>query len=283
MRHGSKAFGRISRQATVRLVGDISLLLYAIRDVVLWDYVAVDNDDCHKVQMFLRKLTEDFRPARTLTLVQIGPSLFLALSVALARIVDYPLPGNVAGGELIAVDATLKTPRPCTEAERDEIHGQLAEIASSLRSKLRDHLRVLAIPLPGPMALIVAVHGWLLCYPVVYCYLQPDACVTAGTCLNGQSLHVTHVEAVNSLERDRSTHLVCSFSIPSACLPCASTRGCVRMPIMDVGMKHDAVSQNNGPILSRWRSEIQRRFDEQECWRLVRISTEVLVQQHVVL
>jgi len=167
------------------------------------------------------------------------------------------------------------------------LRSALKLIASSIQQKLEQqlctsspegdtttYLAYLDVPSPQPCSVMVAVHGWLLGYPAVYCYLSSTPSGGAS-CLSGQVLNVVQLTAtedlgrsqpkVTSSERHTHDHLVCSFSVPT-----------------------DDNSDSGGHMLSqpwmmRWHQGVKQRFSGQSCWQLKDTAVEMRVQEHVVL
>ena len=110
---------------------------------------------------------------------------------------------------------------------------------------------------------MVAVHGWLLEYPVVYCYVGGAiAGVAQSSCLGGQALSVLCLCArpqISSLQHTPRVHQVMSFSLPACELPAQR------------------------PSVARWFGEMQGRFASQIYWLALELYTETRVEEHVVL
>lgn len=290
---GRRSFGRAAIQ---RLACDVLLLVHGIRDAVLWDFTATDEDGDESAPCaFLTALCESYPPAHGLILVKIGPSLFLAAADALALRLSRPLPGAEGGPDLVAVDGILRAPRLCDASECRVVCTVLSAVAAELCTRLGVHQRdapshvtpsqrpapplLVQLCCPEPAASMVAVHGWLLGYPVVYCYAS-DELGSRTSCLGGQPLHVvqlTAAAAVASLggsnrkggsrapqQAPPPAHLVCSFSLPA------------------IGQDGECALEQD-PRLTRWRHEINERFASQSRWQLEELRVETRVQEHIVL
>uniref|UniRef100_A0A7S4J494 Uncharacterized protein n=1 Tax=Prymnesium polylepis TaxID=72548 RepID=A0A7S4J494_9EUKA len=114
--------------------------------------------------------------------------------------------------------------------------------------------------------MMVAAHGWLLEYPVIYCYVC-DAAASIGrsSCLGGEVLHVIRVTArratgVQQEPRDTEAHVVISFSVPA--------------------LTHASAQPAS---VTRWMSAMRGRFAQQTSWRHNRIDVVPCTQQSVVL
>lgn len=265
----------LRRSTARRAADDVLLLLAGIRTAVLWDYTGwdVDDDDRASCPSGLLAGLHAACPtaAHSLALLSVGPSLFMVHTDALANSCLRPLPGSDEGPRLVAVDQSLPEPRPCDETERLQISSMLGALAATIRdslvslvsakpSAMRSDIRCL--PGPDPEAGLVAVHGWLLEYPIVYCYLQADA---AACCLAGRPLSVVQLWAARATRSMAASpaggpSLVCSFSMPAE---------------EDVFRAHASVGQ--------WREQTEARFRKQTCWTLERIAVEVRVQESVAL
>lgn len=277
----SPTLGRISRSTVRRLANDVLLLLHGIRDAFLWDHTIVDEDDCTAAEAFMSALREHLPAVESLLLVRIGPSLFVAAADALLSRLSQPLPGSDGGAELVAVDAWLPAPRNCDKSESSAVQAALGAVASELccRLETRGALHVpgegaprtlspmLELAAPEPTALMTAVHGWLLGYPLIYCYATELAAGSSATCLSGRSLIVVRVTAlpVATERAPPQPHLVCSFSMP------AEGRSST-----EDGMRDSRCTQ-------RWRDEMTRRFAAQSCWMLDGVTVQTCMQEHVVV
>ena len=272
---------RLSTSGTARLAADVSLLLCGIRAAVLWDYTAFKpppGAGSIPSQCFLRALMEVHARARELGLVLVGETLFLvSVPVIVAKISadaaawesDDP---EELGPEFVAVDGHLKAPE--FVAARS-VRSSLAQLAHALLPQLAAHSKerlegtgasIARCACPEPATTMVAVHGWLLEYPVIYCYAggalaQEVAPCGPSSCLGGVALTIVRVLArcATDPQPDGREHLVVSFSLPAS----------------------DDSTQRLG--VARWVSTMQARFDAQKSWRLDAVRVEKCVQQHVVL
>ena len=276
----ARHLGRVSRSTIHRLACDVLLLLHGIRDAILYDYTA--DNAAGAPRAFLESLAECFEAARDLVLLVIGESFFFIMRGALAKAISRILRGDDGGTELVAVDSGLPAPRPCTAAERRAVHAVFFSIASEIRVQLNEHEQpshaqtprqlaaasplVLKLQAPTPPAAMVAIHGWLLGYPSIFCYAREAP--TAGTsCLGGVPLAVVQLIAscpatlrTAGAAQAPTSHLVCSFSVPAT---------------------EENVAEK--PILQDWRDDARRRFAAQTYWQLERMSVETRVHEHVVL
>jgi hypothetical protein len=262
---------RTGRASRYRLANDILLLLHGIRLAVLWDHSPWDSElmDIHGVppHVFLTSLQDRCPCSHSLKLVCIGPSLFLVHAEALTLALSTdPLPGEEHGAELVAVDRSLEAPRPCTDVELHVVREQLGRTKQALEGVLSAAKTLLVVPPPQPSTSMVAIHGWLLEYPIVYCYAGQVAGEQAHTpgssCLSGCTLAVFHAHA--SRATLPKPHLVCSFSTPA-----------------DEGV--DGHGLELRPTFRRWRQKMQARFERQSCWNFDEVRTELCRQSHVVL
>lgn len=239
--------GSTARRA---LVEDLILLVCGVRVALLWDYWHVDGVDDSgdsdgwsstgsstlqlvQVLSFLAELRQSLPDAEPLVVLCIGPSLFIACAHALSRKLQQDVQSeSLAHVELVAVDACLPAPRMCSADERGAVCTRLRQLGSDLLEAMSSRLAadrtgpMVRLPCPEPATLMVAVHGWLLEYPTIYCHCahidSPHAdsagtCETqqegagAATCLAGQTLTVCVVTAT----RAAAEHRVCSFSLPA--------------------------------------------------------------------
>ena len=275
---GARHLGRVSRSTIQRLACDVLLLLHGIRDAILYDYTA--DKAAGAPRAFLESLAECFEAARDLVLLVIGESFFFIMRGALAKAISRTLRGDDGGTELVAVDSGLPAPRPCTAAERLAVHAVFFSMASEIRAQLNEHEQlshaqtprqlaaasplVLKLQAPTPPAAMVAIHGWLLGYPSIFCYAREAP--TAGTsCLGGVPLAVVQLIASYPARLCKAgaaptSHLVCSFSVPAT---------------------EENVAEK--PILQDWRDDVRRRFAAQTYWQLERMSVETRLHEHVVL
>ena len=275
-------FGRkASRHTKTRLAHDVLLLVHGIRDVLLWDYTGVNTDsdqleiDTFAPCIFLSRLWDEYPPSRGLTLVHIGPSLFLAAVDKVLR--SRTIPGAIEGPTLIAVDRHLPAPRRCSAAEVHEVNSVLSGIIDDLvrlRASKVSPQPLLQLPVPTPASSMVAVHGWLLGYPIVYCFVAGGAS-TEASCLCGYPLSVVRVEAVPASKgfaarkhaMAAAPHLVCSFSLPTASGSCAG---------------NEALGRDT-ELIHHWIQVMMQRFQAQTYWQMVDVSVESCVHEHIVL
>ena len=319
---------RRSARVAGRLASDLLLLVCGVRDAVLWDYWCLaeeaqgaehsagfgfasrDEVPVSRVALYLGALSSMAPAAAALCLLHIGSSLFLVHRTALwHKIVrdEAPSDGPLRRERLVAVDAHLGSPRVCSPEERAEVVRQVHTVAVQIGCCLRaappemgtsptdtpTSAHVMRLGSVG--SLLVTVHGWLLDYPVVYCYVNrsatPESASTSATasCLCSQPLVVVQLwarrkHAATSTPRpvascptqprggdDRAAaHLVCSFSTPAENVPPALVSGGYT--------ELDAL-----PCCRHWCSEVHQRFDRQSGWTLVTLSAETRSQDLVVL
>ena len=309
--------GKLGRHASLRtaLSNDLLLLVCAVRAAVLWDYWSLDGvaeDDgqwstngsaiqLSQLLSFLDDLKASSPEAAVLEALCIGASVFVVNAVALRGMLECG-PGADLGelGDLVAVDAHLPAPRLCSAEERQGICAGLSELSATLldacaRRPLGGPGRqpselLVRLPCPRPAPLMVAVHGWLLGYPSVYCHaaasprgegqesgepLTEAAAVSDGlsdgpaagnaTCLSGHTLSVCVVTVQRRLSGLRlpetapaapqAAHRVCSFSLPAA-----------------------SGAPLERPSVHAWWAGMQARFASAECaalWEEPRLEVQV--------
>lgn len=238
--------------STVRrsLVEDILFLVCGVRVALLWDYWHVDGVDYSgdgdgwssagsstleltQVLSFLNELNQSQPDATPLFALCVGPSLFIVCADTLSRKLQQEAQSESLDVELVAVDACLPAPRMCSADEKRAVSTRLRELSSVVLEAMssRPHAYseaslLMRLPCPQPSTLMVAVHGWLLEYPTIYCHcaqinaLSADSAAAcepqeegagAATCLAGQTLTVCVVTAA----RAAAEHRVCSFSLPA--------------------------------------------------------------------
>ena len=268
--------GSTARRA---LVEDILLLVCGVRVALLWDYWHVDGVEdggdsdgwssagsgtlqLSQVLSFLTELRQSQPDAAPLVALCVGPSLFIVCSDALSRKLQQDVQSENLDVELVAVDAYLPAPRMCSADERRTVCTRLQELGAGLlevmSSRPPAHSQtgpLVRLPCPQPATLMVAVHGWLLEYPIIYCHcaqISPpsaDSAATceprregagAATCLGGQTLTVCVVTAT----RAAAEHRVCSFSL--------SADG-------------DAMDSLERPSVSAWWQMMRARFAVARC------------------
>ena len=144
---------------------------------------------------------------------------------------------------LVAVDRddSASVPRVLTPSERAVVIGRLRALGAEIVRQCHQHhiaealgeqcdagdggktqqhrLLTLTDDCAGP--LLVAVHGWLLEYPVVYCFVNASAETEAcgrPSCLSGEPLRVHRLMARDAAQKDAPSHLVCSFTVPARLL-----------------------------------------------------------------
>ena len=247
--------GKLGWNASLRtaLSNDLLLLVCAVRVAVLWDYWTLDGvveDDggwstngsaiqLSQLLLFLDDLKATSPEAVVLDALCIGASVFVVNASALRGKLER---GPGAELELVAVDAHLPAPRLCSAEERQGICAGMSELSATLLDACarrppdgpgRQPSQLLVrLPCPRPAPLMVAVHGWLLGYPSVYCHATASAkgeaeeplaaAVSDGraagnaTCLGGHTLSVCVVTAQRRATREPAVHRVCSFSLPAA-------------------------------------------------------------------
>ena len=177
------------------------------------------------------------------------------------------------GPEFVAVDGHLDAPEFIAARP---VRFRLAQVARTLLPQLGAHgvesheegavPSLVRCACPEPATTMVAVHGWLLEYPVIYCYAGGASAADAAaggplSCLGGVALAILRVSArcASDVQSSGREHLVVSFSLP-AC---------------------DEPAQR--PSVARWASTMRARFEAQKHWQLDGIRAESCVQQHVVL
>ena len=270
LRHAEAAcerhLGMLGRNSSLRtaLSNDLLLLVCAVRVAVLWDYWTLDgvveNDggwstngsaiQLSQLLSFLDDLKASAPEAAVLEAICIGASVFVVNAAALRRQLERSPGAELGDAELVAVDAHLPAPRLCSEEERQGVCAALSELAATLldawmladarRSRLDERGRqpselLVRLPCPRPARLMVAVHGWLLGYPSVYCHAEAAAASGAlsdgpaagdASCLGGHALSVCVVTAQPRAAPGTApaappaappaAHRVCSFSLPAA-------------------------------------------------------------------
>ena len=270
LRHAEAAcerhLGTLGCNSSLRtaLSNDLLLLVCDVRVAVLWDYWTLDgvveNDDgwstkgsaiqLSQLLSFLDDLKASAPEAAVLEALCIGASVFVVNAAALRRQLERSPGAELGDAELVAVDAHLPAPRLCSEEERHGVCAALSELAATLLDAwmLADARRsrpdgrgqqpselLVRLPCPRPARLMVAVHGWLLGYPSVYCHAEatavsgdPSDGPAAGnaSCLGGHALCVCAVTAQPRAAPGTApaappaappaAHRVCSFSLPAA-------------------------------------------------------------------
>lgn len=286
---GAAAKRRLGKSgARVRaLAADLLLLACGVRVAVLWDFWPLDaGQDGFEAKAgvsvaallaFLEELRGASAAAAPLCLVQLGPSHFLAHRSALAAKLERDLEADL--GELVAVDAALRAPRPCEACERAAVVGRLGALAAPLARSLRSPSpRAPLVRHDCAGALLVSAHGWLLDFPVVYAYVggdepggqEPARAPSASTsCLGGAPLSLCKLTALMVTASAAppphgaaEPHVVCSFSLPAAGDPLAR------------------------PGIASWWATMRSRLAgdaARPCWRDARLETSVAVQDSVVL
>ena len=270
--------------AACQLADDLSILMCGIRSALLWDYWAVEDDSgdfsggLSEAQLcgFLDGVRRAVPAAAGLGLVRIGPSVFVVRSSEIADRLEAEAAELLGGVELVACDAELPRPRPCDADERARVAGALAPIGLALAEQLRSRSATAGWearhPPCGP--LLVPLHGWLLGYPTLYCFVhdRADDDARGGSCLGGAPLCVVQLSArparaaaEGAPAADRAPHAVCSFSMPS----CDG-------PTLDL----------ERPALRRWWTAARARFETEaaaRCWAAPELSAATVVQEGVVL
>ena len=262
LRHAEAAckrhLGMLGCNSSLRtaLSNDLLLLVCAVRVAVLWDYWTLDgvveNDggwsthgsaiQLSQLLSFLDDLKASAPEAAVLEAICIGASVFVVNAAALRRQLERSPGAELGDAELVAVDAHLPAPRLCSEEERHGVCAALSELAATLLDAwmLADARRsrpdgrgrppselLVRLPCPRPARLMVAVHGWLLGYPSVYCHAEAAAITSAlsegpaagdASCLGGHALSVCVVTAQPRAAPGTApaAHRVCSFSLPAA-------------------------------------------------------------------
>jgi hypothetical protein len=268
---------RLSGAGSSRLANDVSLVLCGIRTAVLWDFTnwepPLEGGLPSPPEGFLHALVEAAPCARALALLSVGESLFLIHAATLTRKLQRSIDALEVHGdehefELIAVDGVLCEPRACNAIERCGVLAsfkQICHIALPQLQALDEAGGTTARPLvrcacPSPAQAMVAVHGWLLEFPVIYCYVS-EADMPAGnaSCLGGQSLSVLRVEARRAAGEPPHEHSSWSFSMPACAQPLQRAS------------------------VVRWHREIEARFAAQTGWCLCDVHVEVRTEENVVL
>ena len=253
------------------LARDLLLLASGVRSAVLWDHWALadgDGDDgsvgvgapltAEHVCRFVSALRESAAAARPLALVAVGPSLFLAHSELLARrLRAEEAAGDAAAAlsDLVAADEALPAPRACTAVERARVcaavgdcRRRLLEALAAAASERGGEAPLIRLAAP-PGGLLVAIHGWLLEYPVVYCLglERAAAAAAAANCLGGQPLVLLRLTARHPPEPE--PQLVCAFSLPVCVVRRAAARAAERRPLVARAQARLAASSWRGAAL----------------------------------
>ena len=250
--------GKLGSSTSLRIAlsNDLLLLVCAVRVAVLWDYWALDGvveDDggwstngsaiqLSQLLAFLDDLKAASPEAAVLEALCIGASVFVVNVGALRNKLERGVSAELANAELVAIDAHLPAPRFCSLDEWQGVCAGMSELAATLLHACSRRPSggpgepadlLVRLPCPRPAPLMVAVHGWLLGYPSVYCHApargegeeaalaEPDTATdepAAGnaTCLGVHTLSVCVVTARRRAAREPGAHRVCSFSLPAA-------------------------------------------------------------------
>ena len=290
--------GKLGCNADLRtaLSNDLLLLVCAVRVAVLWDYWTLDGvveDDggwstkgsaiqLSQLLSFLDDLKASAPEAAVLEALCIGASVFVVNAAALRSRLERGPGAELGDAELVAVDAHLPAPRLCSAEERHGICAGLSELSATLldawmiadarpdRTGRQPSKLLVRLPSPRPALLMVAVHGWLLGYPSVYCHAEATA-VSGGlsdgpsagnaTCLSGNTLSVCVVTAQRRAVPETApaahpaAHRVCSFSLPAA-----------------------SGAPLERPSVHAWWAGMQARFARVECaelWEEPRLEVQV--------
>ena len=313
------------------LAHDLSLVATGCRVGVLWDYSEVllgsSTPDSGFTTAGTATRLEDIRGAldelglENVGLLSIGPSLF----VINVHMLTHRLQEQEAGGPLssstalVAVDASLGTPRSCTDAERAAISERLRVLAAPLHAALKAcsvvgesdgrYRQRFVLELTCADALLVAVHGWLLEYPVIYCFVTAPPARASGeaepvahssaqaSCLTGQPLRVCRLTALPPPPPAKATaaklqqpsprraaempHLISSFSWPEKVLRTTSARGHEDAEDSSTEDESQGDGAECGPIAS-WEAHMRERLVDAG-WREIRLETAYVTHDSVTL
>ena len=265
--------GKLGSKADLRtaLANDLLVLLCGVRVALLWDYWVLDGVDADEdgwssggggalslsqVLSFLYELRQSSMEAGVLQVICIGASVFIVHADALRAKLERGPSAELVDMDLVAVNAQLQAPRLCSVDERRHVCAGLAEVSAALlEASSRRHPvsgpadLLVRLPCPRPASLMVAVHGWLLGYPAIYCHAAGAAEGEAAsdgsaagnaTCLGDQTLAVCAVTTRRRAARDGARFRVCSFSLPA-------------------GLADDCAPQSR-PSVRAWWEGFQARF-----------------------
>ena len=312
------ALGKPSRASVRRLSDDLSVIICGIRPALLWDASPPDDGRPEAFLCELRRLTPS---AAALRLLCIGDAAFVVHAERFAALLHEPLPGSPGGPILHAVDPGLPAPSPCDAATARRISEQLGQLASDMMARLQQvpiGTSTARLPAPEPASTMVAINGWLLGYPTIFCYADATPCESGdgaapcGSCLGG--LDVFRLVASRAADARASTaqgrppqstprgraaraeaarrppHLVCSFSAPASDAPPEEgdgEEGGDEEEHDDAPPRHSHEDPRARPSIRRWLARMERRFAQQQTWRLESLSVERRAAgglgQHVVL
>ena len=288
---------RSSRVAA--LAHDLLLLVCRVRVALLWDYTDVEQERTDgfapaarggglrvsQVQELLDQLSTAAPGARALGLILAGPSLFIVHRTALEEKLRTESANGGAPLEqaiVVAVDASLGEPRACTASERSALTRSLRPLGDAILAAMApcddqsSHSSPVALECAGP--LLVCVHGWLLEYPVVYCFAAAlasgphanDEAVTS--CLGGETLRVHRLSARVRMPGEVTPHQICSFSVP--------------MRLLDLAQEAtdaDEASRIEAGIAG-WEARMRLRLQEAaEWWTDVEVALEDVAHDCVAL
>lgn len=234
---------------------DLLLLTSHVRPALLWDYcdvcMAEDNAlggatvTVEQVRILTAALRRDIQGTATLRLLCVGPSLFIVNHPTLhSKLTGELQEPNLDSLVLIAADGALASARFPSLAERESLIAPLQLLGRRLVDALACDEPAEVIQLDGireavpretegairgsairevvlaEASIMVALHGWLLDYPIAYCFLQPSEALGLSTCLSRQSLCVFNVSIDDAAEQagEKEQHGVCSFSCPEELL-----------------------------------------------------------------
>ncbi len=335
----ARHLGKGSSSRLRLLEDDLSFLASGVRQCVLWDYwpVTADEDSDEggfvsgrgsltgpQVRSFLDELRRSLPSMRSLGLLSVGPSLFVARTAELACRLEEDCAGLLGKVMLVACDASLRAPHLCASAaEREPLVYQLVAIGEQLAAQLRRHgagcsgggaggsgdggepaAWAAQLACDGPN--LVAMHGWLLHYPSIYCFVGSGA-REGGSCLGGQPLCVWRLTArpaggaragVGALSEAESERLVCSFSMPAWGGPppsqqeieeanaCAGARAGGRGAPAEQPAEARAEQAWQRECVRQWWSAVAPRFEAAEArrhWISPRLAASVTVEDAVVL
>ena len=308
-RHLPKRVAKSPRVAA--LASDLLLLVCRVRVAILWDYWNVDVGAASDFE----PSGSSVRPSQILALINdlsnalgvllAGPSLFIIhremLHSNLVRELacgDGPLhPDDVL---LVAVDRddSASVPRVLTPSERAVLIGRLRALGAEIVRQCHQHhiaealgeqcdggdggktqqhrLLTLTDDCAGP--LLVAVHGWLLEYPVVYCFVNASAETEAcgrPSCLSGEPLRVHRLMARDAAQKDAPSHLVCSFTVPARLLDGLEAEQEEKDATDEESEMQQTPAALRGGVISRWEDRMRCRIaTANEWWRDPQVTVE---------
>lgn len=198
---------RCARYAThVAHRTDLAFLLDGVRPTVLLDYPVPHTE---KIVEALR--TQGlYAPDGPLALIELENFTF---AINIPRFLDSTTNLSLDRLIFIAVDSTLAYPELLASPERTGLCQQLVhvrELISAAFSVPRLQSQAISIPIPSAH-LLIPFSGWLLGYPVAYCFRDYSA-VGGKTCLTHIPLQAITVTARQS---DGTVMEVMRFTVPS--------------------------------------------------------------------